>query len=73
MQILSLMKVRCRFSDLSLRYRKKVAQGFAAMHYCAIFGTVLEKYLSEPAVLRKTKRFPLNTNLVNFDAALRFL
>jgi len=45
------------------------------MQYCVIFGMVLEEFLSEPTVLRfhKTKRFPVNTNLVNFDAVLRFL
>lgn len=40
------------------------------MQYCVIFGTVLEEFLSEPTVLRFHKT---NTNLVNFDAVLRFL
>lgn len=68
------------FSAILLRViaaisQKGGAQGFAAMQYCVIFGTVLEEFLSEPTVLRfhKTKRFPVNTNLVNFDAVLRFL
>ena len=73
------MKARYRLALFTSIYRcdiaKRGAQGFAAMQYCVIFGTVLEEFLSEPTVLRfhKTKRFPVNTNLVNFDAVLRCL
>ena len=68
------MKARYVWRYFTSIYRcdiaKRGAQGFAAMQYCVIFGTVLEELLSELTVLRFHKT---NTNLVNFDAVLRFL
>ena len=58
------------YFDLSLRYRKNGGSRVCSDAVLRYFWYGFGEFLSEPTVLRfhKTKRFPVNTNLVNFDA-----